>query len=211
MLFINWKKILFLFLYFVLFITSFSLQHQQMCSEFWVQNKDMIIFSSKAVTVVRKRFLPKIIFTNFALFYSAFYKVTAMKLTCLCIKIIALILMFLLKRLNQYMLETGININHLEFNMTELTDDFHFNIDISIVTKKHFAETFNFKVPELCYIDVEHEIVSYEKINLFNEDKAVSFVQSARSNKPSEPELTIVSHNQESKLHPSIMKNFITH
>ncbi|KPA17106.1 conserved hypothetical protein, membrane, partial [Candidatus Magnetomorum sp. HK-1] len=96
MLFINFKKNLFLFLYFILFITSFSLQHQQMCAEFWIQNKDMIVFSSKAVTVVRKRFLPKIIFTRFALFYSTFHKIIAMKLTCYCIKTIALILMFLL-------------------------------------------------------------------------------------------------------------------
>ena len=208
MLFINWKKNLFLFLYFVLFITSFSLQHQQMCAEFWIQNKDMIVFSSKAVTVVRKRFLPKIIFT---LFYSStFHKVIAMKLTCYCIKIIAIILMFLLKRLSQLILEIGININNLELNMTDLTDDFHFNIDLSIVTKKHFAETLNFKIPELCYLDVEHEIISYEKVDLFYEDeyKTDSFVQLAQNNKPSEPELIIVSHNQESKLHPSITKKF---
>ena len=208
MLFINWKKNLFLFLYFVLFITSFSILHQQMCAEFWVQNKDMIIFSSKAVTVVRKRLLPKINFTRFVLFYSTFNKLIAIKLTYYCIKIIAIVLMVLLKKLNQHMLEIGININNLEFNMTELTDGLYFNIDLSIITKKHFSETFNYNASKLCYIDVEHEVVSYEKIDLFKENKAVSFDQLARNTKPSEPELIIISHNQESKLHPSIMKKF---
>ena len=87
------------------------------------------------------------------------------------------------------------------------------NVTGTEYTKKHFAETLNFKIPELCYLDVEHEIISYEKVDLFYEDenKTVSFVQLAQNNKPSEPELIIVSHNQESKLHPSIKKNFMTH
>ncbi|KPA15076.1 Transposase, Rhodopirellula-type [Candidatus Magnetomorum sp. HK-1] len=208
MFFINWRKNLLLFLYFVLLITSFSAHHQQMCAEFWIQNKDIIGFSSRAVIVVRKRVLPNCFFNLFTLLNKSFHKLITMKLTCFCIKNIAILLMFLLKRLNNQILEIGINIDSLELNLIESIGDTHFNIDISIVTKKHFAETTNVKAPEFSYIDVEHEIVSYEKQVLLNEAKDVSFVQPARNNKPSEPDFVIVSPNQESKLHPSIMKKF---
>jgi len=65
------------------------------------------------------------------------------------------------------MLKIGININDLKFILTESIGNAHFNIDISIVIKKHFAETINIRVPEFNYIDVEYKTISYEKQDLF--------------------------------------------
>ncbi len=63
--FLNWRKNLFICLYFILFFTSFSLQKQQICAEFWVQNKNNnIIFSTTSVVIVSKKKLP-FFFTNF--------------------------------------------------------------------------------------------------------------------------------------------------
>ena len=212
MFFINWKKNLLLFLYFVLFITSFSLQNQRMCAEFWVQNKDNIGFSSREVSVVRKRFLSCWFFNIiklYTLFNKPLLKAINLKFTCYCIKYIAIFLMFLLQSLKQQMLEIGININNFGLNLNESIDDIHFNIDISVVTKKLNAETINVSVSDFNYIDIEHETISYEKQNVLTEYKTISFAQPVVNNKPSGPDFIIISpSHQESKLHPSIMKKF---
>jgi len=206
--YINWKKNLFVFLYFVLFITSFSTQHRQMCAEFWIQNKDNICFSSRAVIVDRKRILLIYLHNLFILFNNYFYKVMFIKLTCYCVMNVAIILMFLLKRLNNLML--GIDINHNDFglNLNDSIGATHFNIEMSVVTKKHFAETINVQVPQFNFIDVEYETISCRKEVFYPESKTLSIAQPARTNEPSEPGFTIVSPCQESKLHPSIMKKY---
>ena len=208
MFFINWRKNLFIFLYFVLFITSFSAQHQQMCAEFWIQTKDLIVFSSRAVMVVRKRILPTCFYNLLALFNRSFYKVIAMKLICYCIKNVAIILMVLLKKLNSQMLEIGIKTNAFELNLNESIDDTYFNIEMSVVTKKHFAETVNAQAPNLNFIEVEHETISSRKETFHPKPKVLSIAQLARKSEPSEPEFIIVSPGQESKLHPIMMKKF---
>ncbi|ETR71203.1 MAG: hypothetical protein OMM_02664 [Candidatus Magnetoglobus multicellularis str. Araruama] len=208
MYFINWKKNLFIFLYFVLFITSFSIQHQQMCAEFWIQNKDLIAFSTKKVVVVRKRILSAYFFNLFILFNRSFHKVIAMKITGYCIKTLAIILMLLLKKLNNQMLEIGIKTNVFEFNLSDLIGDTHFNIKMSVFTKNHFEETINAQSSKFNCIDVEYETISYRQEMFHTESKALSIAQPASKSKPSEPVIIIVSIDQESKLHPSIMKKF---
>jgi len=81
-----------------------------MCANFWVHNKDVIGFSSTAVLVVRKRILPSRFYSLFVLFNSYFIQAATIKLTCYSIKIIAIILMFLLKRLHHQMLSNSIDI-----------------------------------------------------------------------------------------------------
>jgi len=116
--------------------------------------------------------------------------------------------MFLLKTFNQQMLGLGLYINNIGLNLNESIDDMHFNIDISIIEKKMNVRTFNVNVSEKKSNDVEHETLSYEKQNLYTEYKSIELSQPLGNSKPSEPGCVIIASNQESKLHPSIMKKF---
>ena len=133
MFFINWKKNLFLLLYFVLFITSFSSQNQQMCAEFWIQNKDNNFFSTKAVTIVRK---PHYFFNLFLLFSTSCIKAIKLKLTCYCIKKSMFFLMFLMKKLHQQRLQSFF-YNNIVFSLNDSINGVSFNIDLSIIGLDH--------------------------------------------------------------------------
>jgi len=127
-------------LYFVLFITSFSSQNQQMCAEFWIQNKDIIGFSTKAVTIVRKRYLSHYFFNLLLLFNAPYLKAIKLKLTCYCIKNIIFFLMNLMKSLNQQLLQTCF-YNNISFSLNDSIDDVFFNINLSIIEKNLMLTT----------------------------------------------------------------------
>lgn len=203
---INWKKNLFIFLYLVLFITSFSPQHQQMCAEFWVHNKDVIGFSSTAVLVVRKRILPSRFYSLFVLFNSYFYQAATIKLTCYSIKIIAIILMFLLKRLHHQMLSNNIDIRSFILNWNDSFGDTLFNIEISVFTKINLAETVSAQTSEVNCIDAEYETISYITHELHTDSRSLQIPQQAGTNEPSNLGFVVITPFQESKLHPSYMK-----
>jgi hypothetical protein len=201
-----------------------------MCAEFWIQNKDINFFSTKAVTIVRKRFLSHYFFNLFLLFSTSCIKAIKLKLTCYCIKNSMFFLMFLMKKLHQQRLQSFF-YNNIVFSLNDSIDGVSFNIDLSIIENKIDASTCNVNiidaievghktisnenhlyaennVPSINIIEVEHETVSNEKQILYAENKAVNLVQPLGNNEPYEPEFIIVSSGQESKLHPSIMKKF---
>jgi hypothetical protein len=178
-----------------------------MCAEFWIQNKDIIGFSTKAVTIVRKRYLSHYFFNLLLLFNAPYLKAIKLKLTCYCIKNIIFFLMNLMKSLNQQLLQTCF-YNNISFSLNDSIDDVFFNINLSIIEKKLDADNIIVNISKINTIEIEHETSSDEKQILYAENQAIEFVQPLGNNEPFEPEFIIVSQGQESKLHPSIMKKF---
>jgi hypothetical protein len=126
-----------------------------MCAEFWIQNKDINFFSTKAVTIVRKRFLSHYFFNLFLLFSTSCIKAIKLKLTCYCIKNSMFFLMFLMKKLHQQRLQSFF-YNNIVFSLNDSIDGVSFNIDLSIIENKIDASTINVNIIDA--IEVGHNI-----------------------------------------------------